>query len=153
MPQSIVGKYRIPSGNRSVHYNVNLVLVKLKALLRFSWAGFIMCLCVALLLSQRALPPVHCTPLWLSACLPSHLALSTSVGKSFTSLCLNRLSNLPLDCELHERHLSIVTLSALHHAWSKTSAQWMPSKLVSGLVPCEANGTRTVVVQESGKHH
>lgn len=72
--------------------------------------------CAALLLSQRTLPPVHCTPLQLSSRLPSHLALSTSVGKSFTSLCLNQLSNLPLDCELRERHLFIVALSALYHA-------------------------------------
>lgn len=70
-------------------------------------------LCAALLLSQRTLPPVHCTPLQLSSRLPNHLALSTSVGKSFTSLCLNWLSNLPLDCELPERHLFIVNSQRL----------------------------------------
>lgn len=107
VPVEWLGAHKgMPSSNGSVHSSVNLVLVKGKALSRFLQADFIVFLCAAWLLCQRGLPPLHSfypAPAQLSSCLPKHLATSTSVGKSFTSPCLCLLSNLPLDCELHEK--------------------------------------------------
>lgn len=92
----------MPSGNGSVHHTVSLVLVKVKALSTLCASRFYnVFLCAAALLCQRVLAPMHHTlpTLMLSPSLPKHLAVSTSVDKSFTSLCLR----LPLDCELHEK--------------------------------------------------
>lgn len=65
---------------------------------------FVMFLYAALLFNQRGFTYHKLYPALSPALvhISTYLAISTSLGKSFTTLCLSLLCSLPLDCELLE---------------------------------------------------
>lgn len=82
MPQSIVGKvqnsvWQLQISSLQCEFGPG----EIESIIRlFVSSLYNVFLCAALLLRQRALPPVLCTRPQLSSPLPNHLALSTSVS-------------------------------------------------------------------------
>lgn len=72
-----------------------------------------MCLCAAFLLSRRGFTYHELYPALSPALVPpsQDLAISTSVGKSFTTLCLSLLSSVPLDCDALRDFVMIIVIS------------------------------------------
>lgn len=110
-PKSLGVSTEMPSG--LIHWDMNSIMVKLETVKLFASRFCNMCLCAAFLLSQRGFTYHELYPPLSPALVPpfQDLAISTSVGKSFTTLCLSLLSSLPLDCDSLRDFVIIIIIS------------------------------------------